>query len=65
MSKMDKRIHNRLYEENVCGIYTTGSMFIFKNRRSEDCCMLTAEEVLELSEELKEWAKDIKRKTKK
>jgi len=37
-------------------VWTEGAMFIFKNRRTEDRCELTIDEVMDLGNELIGWA---------
>ena len=50
------KLHNKLFEANIFGVWTEGSVFIFKNRRTEDRCELTISEVMDLGHELIEWA---------
>jgi len=50
------KIHNKLYEQYIVGIYTQDHAFIFQKRGAVEQCILTPYEVLQLSQELKEWA---------
>jgi hypothetical protein len=54
--------HNRLFEDNVCGIYVKDFHFIFQKRYCPEQCRMSPYEVLQLAEELKEWATEEARK---